>query len=626
MIDPTTEFNAITFQDVSTAAYSPTRVNRGQLRDRILFARTNGGNFAKFQVHSGDDLRITRLVVYTPAGCILRTANNVIIRSSFSCDLDNALESSIGADFWWHGISPGVHYLEPQNAATFHVVRGFDEVSFEEARGAPFSTRRIERPALLDQVIYCRTSQGRYAKLLLEAGDTLIVRRLLVWDGDATVRLDRSNIEVPRTWTLDVDSGNVGAAGYDLWWQVETETRFFLTPANGAQISYPSYYLYEKYLPLIRSSVIRAALVFLDAAGTRSYDAWSEGEKLQLREFLYARETGAEFPIQGPPALTDDQFMSRCDAWKIYLAHVAQSLWVEANALVPWNLSGASATHLEHLFGMPRLLLFTPGRGHSFSLVAMGAVTHWHPRTSYEFLRDQRILGADHRSTIMALADWCRANFIHIIGYAYDTGGGPFASQADQYQYIYGYRGLPLVEKMIYPLPGRHHITAGCWGTDGFLAAVLRTANIPVRHGRTNFSDAIHSRPEFFTIDRNLAHGDDPYDGWVRLGHNNVPIDRIFYTGGQLTAEIDAPPARPGMTVPQTTSYNAEHRTIGLAVEFKTSYLLNLVCQDQVAGRTGPGSNLWRGIHNHYTDPQVETIRADCLTALAAIPGGCAGL
>ena len=626
MEDPTLDFNLITFHDVQSASYSGTRISRGLLRDRVVFARTNLGNFAKFQVQGGDDLMIRRLTVYNPAGCIIRTAYNLTIRSSFSCDLDNARESSSGADFWWHGVSAGVSYLEAQNAASFHLYKGFDEATFDDVRLAPYSNRRVDRVHVRDQVIYCRTSQGRFAKLLLEAGDTLTVRRLVVYRADGSVQLDRSNISVPQTWTLDVDTGTVGAAGYDLWWEAETASSFFLVPTNGAAISCASYYAFEKYLALLGNAAIRAAAVFVDDAGTRAYDAWSDADKLMLGEFLYLRETAAELPIAGPPALTSDRFMSRCDAWKIYLAHVSQSLWIDANGRVPWRLSSASTEHLAHLFDMRKLLAFTAGSGHSFELGTMGAVTHWSPSISYTFLVDSGIVRPTPWETIQALADWARANLIHITGYEYDTEGGPFATQADQYQYIYGYRGLPLVDKMIHPLPGRHHTTDGCWGTDGFLAAVLRTVNVPVRHGRTNFSGLSHSRPEFFSVGRNLAHGDDPYNGWVRLGHNNVPIQRIFYDDATLHSQIDAPAARPGMSVPQTTSYNHSQMQVGLAVSFKTDYLLRLRCWDRSSGATAHATQLWSNIHDFYTDPQVATIAADCDTAIAAIAGGCGSI
>ncbi len=625
-MDPTTEFNLITFQDVRSASYSPTRIHRGRLRNRILFARTNRGNYAKFQVRSGDDLDISRLVVYNSEGCILRVAFNLRIRASFSCDLDNARESSTGADFWWHGVSRGVHYLESRNRAVFHVVRGFDEAGFTEIRAARFRRRRVKRTALRDQVIYCRTSRGRYAKLLVQAGDTLMVRRLVVYDGRGREALNRSNIEVPRSWTLDVDTGAVGARGYDLWWQARTSTSFYLVPANGASISYESAFRYERYQSRLQRPAIRSALVFEDASGARSYSRWSDAEKLQLQEFLYLRELGEPLPIHGPPALSSDRYMDVCDARKIYLAHVAQSLWVDVRGRARWRLSSASGEHLEHLFDSRRLLAFSAASGHYFSHSVMGNVTHWNPEISFRFLVDEGILGRSHESTLDALTEWIRAHLIHITGYRYDTDGGPFESQADQYEYIYGYRGAPLVDKIIHPLPGRRRITAGCWGTDGFFAAVLRSVNIPVRHGRSNFSGAIHSRPEFFTMNRLLAHGDDPYNGWVRLGHNNVPIDRLFYTAAEIDSEIDRPARLPGMTVAETASHNKSQRMVALAVEFKTRYLLDRVCRDMASGSTGPGSRLWNDIHEFYSDAQVETIRSDCQAAIAAIPGGCSGI
>ena len=625
MDDPTIDFNLITFQEMQAASYSTASISRALLRDRILLARTQLGNYAKFQVKSGDNLLISRLTVYSPSGCIVQLATNLVIHSSFCCDLDHARESSIagGADFWWHGISAGVYFLEPQNGATFHLYKGFDDVTFNDVRTAPFIPQRIGRVALRDQVLYCKTSQGSFAKLLVEAGDTLIVRRLTVYRADGSVSLDRSNIQVPRTWTLDLDTGNVGAGGYDLWWEAETETSFFLVPTNGAVFSYPSYYRFEKYQSLLCNSAIRAAMTFVDARGTRSYNAWSEGEKLQLNEYLYACEMGIKLPISGPPALTSDRYMSGCDAWKIYLAHVAQVLWVEANHRVAWHISSVGADYLAHLFDMRTLLMFTPGQGHSFDFGTMGAVTDWSPSISYTFLVTNHLVKTDAWKTIQAVADWCRANLRHITAYFADPDGGPFASQEDQYQYIYGYRGLPLVDKMISPLPGRYHTTHGCWGTDGFLAAVLRTVNIPVRHSRTTFSSALHSRPEFFSVGRNLAHGDDPYNGWIRLGINNVPIERIFYTDAEIRNLIDAPPALPGKTVSETASYNAEKRDIALAVEFKTNYLLHMRCADIASGKVGTSSQVWDALHEYYTDAQIQIIQADCDTAIAAIPGGC---
>jgi hypothetical protein len=317
--------------------------------------------------------------------------------------------------------------------------------------------------------------------------------------------------------------------------------------------------------------------------------------------------------------------MNSCDATKIYMAHVAQSLWVDANNKVTWKLTGAPANHLAHLFDMRKLYNFTPGSGHSFDFNVMGAVTHWSPGISYKFLSDNAMIKADMLSTIKAVAEWVRANLQHILGFAGDPEGGPFATQQDQWQYIYGYRGLPLVDKVISPLPGHKHITNGCWGTDGFFAAVLRTVNIPVKHGRSNFSGNNHSRAEFFTVNKNLAHGDDPYNGWVRLGINNVPIERVFYSNAEISSLIDAPAPLPGKSVTETASFNHSKHSIDLAIEFKTNYLLRYRCQDKVSGiNNGAGSKVWENLHEFYTNVQIDTIVAGCDVAIAAIAGGCA--
>jgi hypothetical protein len=621
---PTIAFSLISFADIKAAAFSAAFIPRPALRNRIVFAKTSQGNFAKLYIQGGDTLSISDLTLYNSSGCIIKTATNLNISPSFSCDIDNALQTNTGADFWWHAISAGNSQLEPKNGATFSLFTDFEAISFNEISTAPFSNQKVAREWLKRQVLFCKTSQGRFAKLTVESGDTLMVRRMVVFNSNGSLHLDKSNITVPQTWTLDVDTGNIGAAGYDLWWEAVNASTFFLVPANEAKISFESYYQYEKYLPLLKNSGIRNALV-ISGTSNRNYDSWTEAEKLQLREFNFLLETNKALPISGPPPLTADRFMTTCDALKIYMAHVAQSLWADANNKVGWHITGAAANYLEHLFDMRKLYDFTSGSGHSFEFGVMGGVTQWSPGLSYKFLTDNGIIKANHWDTIKALAEWVRANLIHITGFSSDPVGGPFATQQAQWEFIYGYRGLPLVDKMITPLPGKKHITHGCWGTDGFFAAVLRTINIPVKHGRSNFSGNSHSRAEFFTVNRNLGHGDDPYNGWVRLGINNVPINRVFYTDAEISSLIDAPAPLPGKTVAETASFNHSKHSVDLAIEFKTNYLLRYRCQDKTSGiNNGAGSKVWDNLHEFYTNAQIDTIVAACDTAIAAIAGGCA--
>jgi hypothetical protein len=625
MPNATLAFSLISFADIKAATFSASNIPRSALHNRILFIKTSLGNYAKLQLQSGDNLNIGELTVYNPAGCIIKTAANLLIHSSFSCDVDAAIETAAGSDLFWHGISAGNHLLEPRNGATFSLVPDFDAVNFSEISASNFQTKRIARAWLGNQLIFCRSSQGRFAKLCVKAANNLLVQRLVVYNADGSLHLNLSNITVPQTWTLDIDTGNVGASGYDLWWEAVNATTFFLVPANGAAFSFDSYYRYEKYLPLIQSSTIRNAMV-ITGATNRNYDSWTEAEKLQLREFIFLLEMVKELPISGPPVLTADRFMSNCDAIKIYMAHLAQSFWVDANNKVGWKFSTATANHLTFLFDMRKLMLFTAGSGYCFDYEVMGAVTHWSPGISYKFLKDNNCIKADMWQSIKAVTEWCRANMIHIAGFAGDTIGGPFATQQDQWQYIYGYRGLPLVDKVISPLPGRNHTTAGCWGTDGFFAAVLRTINIPVRQGRSNFSGFFHSRPEFFTVGRNLSHGDNPYNGWVKLGINNVPIGRIFMSDSEISTLIDAPVPLPGKTVAETASINHGKFLASLAVEFKTNYLLRNRCQDISSGATGSASLVWQNLTEYYTDAEIATIVTNCNTAIAAIPGGCASI
>jgi hypothetical protein len=598
------------------------------LRGAFILARTSEGNFAKFQIVPGPDLLISRLAVYDRNGCIIKLAANLTIHASQGCDLERARETTTRPDFWWRSlVLPGpLHrefYLEshPQCPVIFHVWKSFDDVTFAELRAAEYATARVDAPVLARQVLFCRSGAGRYAKLLVEEGTALTVRRLVVYEDGGAVRLSRSDLQMPPNSSLDLETGFVASAAgadretADLWWLNPplaglAQTGRFLAPARGAAISFRSYFQMRKYRALLASAPIRNAMVFVDAGGTRSYDAWSKAEKLHLDEFLYLRESGAALPIAGPPPLGAFGAMTPCDAWKIYLAHVAQSLWADANGRVSWRLEAASTEHLEHLFDMRKLMEYE--NGHRFKYDLMGAVTDWSPEISYRFLADGGFVRADPWETIKALTEWCGANLLHMNA----TDG-----TVDQ---VYGYHGLPPVDRMIYPLPtARGHVTEACWCTSGFFAAVLRSVNIPVRHGRSLFDGLSHSRPEFFTVGQSLAHGDDPYNGFVKPGHNSVPVERIFFDDAALQAQIDNPAPLPGRTVSQTAEFNKNKRLASLGVEFLTDYPLVARCIDQRSGQTGTASELWQMLHDFYTDAEIDAIAARCDAETATIPRGC---
>jgi len=49
----------------------------------------------------------------------------------------------------------------------------------------------------------------------------------------------QGTLDVPQTWTMDLDKGVVGADKYkvDVWFEAETKTERYLTPRNGAKIA-----------------------------------------------------------------------------------------------------------------------------------------------------------------------------------------------------------------------------------------------------------------------------------------------------------------------------------------------------------------------------------------------------
>ena len=536
----------------------------------------------------------------------------------------------------------------------------FDQLSFPQLQSARLSARPIAGNGLRDRTLIVRTRRGNVAKMRVSAaGDMLFVDQLSVYTMEACLLRKTSGLAVRVGQHLDVESGRVARTGGDLRWNAGPGTKPLLEPLGGASVrafrdadlapakilrptlrdgydaeSDPVYQsaadrvrfrpvsqaAMQHYADLLESEPIRAALVFQDKDGVHSYDEWTEARKAQLSEFLYLRESGQDFPISGPPHLDHNGAMSLCAAWKIYLAHVAQSFWVDAHQRVVWRLADASAEHLEYLLDGRRLLASTTD-GHRS--LAMGVVTPWCPVFAYRFMVDNGYVGETQWQTVQHLVDWARDNLQHIWGYQYNQPGGPFDSQEDQWDYLFGYRGPPPVDKMIDPLPGRDHVTHACSGTSAFLAAVLRTVNIPTRHGYTDYGSGNHHRPEFFSVNRNLPHGDDPYDTATKPGVNTVPIRRIFYTDAELENLIDAPDPLPGKSVAETAHFNAIGRRMALAVEYKTDWLLTLRCDDQASGASGPESALGEVLRDYYSVEEIAQIEADCDAVLAGIENGC---
>jgi hypothetical protein len=115
------------------------------------------------------------------------------------------------------------------------------------------------------------------------------------------------------------------------------------------------------------------------------------------------------------------------------------------------------------------------------------------------------LIGPSRLATIYNVLQWMRQNMSHFYG----------QSDFGTCNAVWQYRGYPPLSRIVhgtvdanYPTLGTQHWTAGCHGSVGFLSAVLRAVNIPVRPVWV----CGHELAYFITEGLYLDHGDGPYN------------------------------------------------------------------------------------------------------------------
>jgi hypothetical protein len=289
------------------------------------------------------------------------------------------------------------------------------------------------------------------------------------------------------------------------------------------------------------------------------------------------------------PTETAGTTLSREVAWNYYVAHVAQSLVIEADRRVAWSVQSYSAEERELLFSSRSMFYLTP-RGYAIQF-EHGVATPGDPFRTYEFLLRESLLRTNRLATVGAVLDWCRANLVHF------TGGWESDNVFDQWQY----RGFPPVERIIAGTPrtsnpgeGERHRTGGCWGTTGFLRAVLRTVNIPAKLEMR----AGHALPHFLPENRYLSHGDDPYNAMFRT-MPWVPGTELMIDSAKFDEWF-------GPGLPHLAGVGRQVRELSL--EHLPYFLLRKHCEDQSAGLSHADSRVFEIFERNYTVAQLETI------------------
>ena len=106
----------------------------------------------------------------------VHSSGRLMVRGTYSCDLDTGTETQDGADFFWEQQTATIRFLTPKNGASFYVIglTNFESVRWSDMERFPYSTDRI--PASADNsnripagtVVAYKTNEGRLGKFIVD--------------------------------------------------------------------------------------------------------------------------------------------------------------------------------------------------------------------------------------------------------------------------------------------------------------------------------------------------------------------------------------------------------------------------------------------------------------------------
>ena len=373
---------------------------------------------------------------------------------------------------------------------------------------------------------------------------------------------------------------------------------------------------------LIAHSTISASIVWEGANGAHPWPNWSAQRKAELDQaFALARSGGSIAVAKIPPnlaVLTDTQsvvqILRRSDAWAYFKASVAQSLALETSLRVPWSVSGYDQAELAQLFDGRRMFsrVASPA-GYQIEDHTAGTVVPAPPAYSYELLKTSGVIGATSLDTVVNAVEWCHENLQHF------PGGTDTANMVK----IWHYRGFaPMVRTIEGTFQSSEpatfhwaHWTAGCWGTTGFLIALLRAVNLPVtlvEHG-----SPAHAQPWFMADSSYLSHGDDPYNT-LTWATPPIPPKEILTDEALFDAWFG-----PGVPAADVQS-NIGRRTLELAITYLSNDLLTAYCADLAAGTPRASGQVMEIFSPVYSLAELEAQSLwSRMDAKIATLGGC---
>lgn len=279
---------------------------------------------------------------------------------------------------------------------------------------------------------------------------------------------------------------------------------------------------------------------------------YSQQKMESLSHYIALLETGGHFPFEAPSqglyseSLSEDRFVfiryNETDAWNMFAPHIAVSLFVEVNRIVPWSIRSYNENALKLLFDGTRFIsYYSTANNYKFSMdKATGGgsqgITDWNAFNNLNFLRENSMIKPTQQESIYEVTEWLSQHLFH------NSYPRAYSVRRD---YGYNTSNYP-VDRILNPPEGINSYTEGCSGTASLYAALLHTINIPVMKN-DSLPNYFPGQPEgrrigwhtgvvFPTANIALVHGDDPYTMSYLRGPREVPEEDAMYTIPEFTA------------------------------------------------------------------------------------------
>ncbi len=349
-------------------------------------------------------------------------------------------------------------------------------------------------------------------------------------------------------------------------------------------------------------SAVRNALIWETSSGIQRYTDWSSNRKTQFQHAVELALIDRSLVLTDPPPNVanpaDDAsattVLAEEHAWPLFMTYVARSLAVEIGRFVSWSILSYSSEELALLIDSREMFQWSSSYGGYQIDGNQGWAVPAPPEYTTLFFTSNGLIAHNRIDTISNVLDWCRRNMVHF------SGKATTANFEDQWQY----RGYPPVSRVIkgtpftgYPEYKVRNRTAGCWGTTGFLRAVLRVVNIPV----AAVDACRHAMPHFVSERMYLTHGDDPYNAFAKATPP-YPARELLITQSKFDTWLGS-----GATEEERCN-NVGRRVYELALTHLPDELLRIRCADIAAGLSRPQSGVLDSFRRFYILAELEKI------------------